>query len=319
MLLKLLRGPRNWPNVGVLVLVGVLAGSTAQAEIIYGVTEVGNRLVSFDSAAPTALLSGAAITGLAPGEDVIGIDFRPNALSPGGGGPNVPAPGTGTLFGLGSQSNLYTIDLATGAATRVGDGFDTPSLNGGAFSFDFNPTIDRIRNVADTNVNIVLNPNSGDSGRFTDVFYQAGDDNAGVDPNIVHSAYTNSFVGSTSTQLYGIDSGLDVLVTQANNAGTLATVGPLGGDVTSLGGFDISGSTGIAYLVALVDGDNDSTLWTVDLATGGASFVNFTPDASAIGGGTTLAAIAVIPEPSTALLLGLGLGGLGIARRTREG
>ena len=299
-------------------LTATVFGSSARAETIYGVTEVGNRLISFDSAAPTALLSGTAITGLASGEDVIGIDFRPNALSPGGAGPNVPATGTGTLFGLGSQSNLYSIDRTTGAATRVGVGFNTPVLNGSAFSFDFNPTIDRIRSVADTNVNIVLNPNTGGSAAFTNVFYAAGDPNQGVDPNIVHSAYTNSFLGSTTTQLYGIDAGLDILATQANNVGTLGTVGSLGTDITSLGGFDLSGASGIAYLVALVGGDNDSTLWTVNLATGQASFVNFTPNASSIGGGTRLAAIAVIPEPSTALLFGLGLVGLRALRPSRS-
>lgn len=313
---------RKTHRARISTLAGLLAATavatTATAERIYGVTEVGNRLVSFDSSAPTALLSGVAITGLASGEDVVGLDFRPNALSPGGAGPNVPAPGTGTLFGLGSRNNLYTIDLASGTATRIGDGFDTPGLNGSAFGFDFNPTIDRIRTVADTNVNIVLNTNTGDSAAFTNVFYTAGDPNQGVDPNIVHSAYTNSFVGSTSTQLYGIDAGLDILVTQANNAGTLGTVGSLGADVTALGGFDISGTSGIAYLVALVGGDNDSTLWTVDLATGRASFVNFTPNASAIGGGTRLSAIAVIPEPSTALLLGLGLVGLRAVRPSRS-
>jgi hypothetical protein len=302
----------------VLIAPLLLWVEASRAETIYGITEVGNRLISFDSATPTALSSGVAVTGLASGEDLVGIDFRPNALTPGGAGPNAPAPGTGTLFALGSQSNLYTVDLASGAATRVGSGFGTPALNGADFSFDFNPTIDRIRSVADTNVNIVLNPNSGTSAGFTNVFYTAGDPNAGNDPNIVHSAYTNSFVGSTSTQLYGIDAGLDILVTQANNLGTLATVGQLGADVTSLGGFDISGTSGIAYLVALVAGSNRSTLWTVDLATGAASYVAFAPDASAIGGGTRLSAISVapIPEPGTALLMGFGLALLA-SRRSR--
>jgi hypothetical protein len=181
------------------------------------------------------------------------------------------------------------------------------------------PTIDRIRSVADTNVNIVLNPNTGTSAGFTNVLFTPGDPNAGVDPNIVHSAYTNSFVGSTSTQLYGIDAGLDILVTQANNLGTLATVGQLGADVTSLGGFDISGTSGIAYLVALVAGSNRSTLWTVDLATGAASYVAFAPDASTIGGGSRLSGIAIapIPEPGTALLTGLGLAWLAGRRRVR--
>lgn len=308
-------------TISILAAAALWLGSTAtltRAELLYGVTEVGNRLVSFDSSSPTNLLSGVAITGLAGGEDLVGIDFRPNALTPGGTGPNVPAPGSGRLWGLGSQSNLYTIELGTGVATRVGDGFATPALNGADFSFDFNPTIDRIRNVADTNANLVLNPNTGDSAGFTNVFYGAGDANAGRDPNVVHSAYTNSFQGSTATQLYGIDSGLDVLVTQTNNAGQLATVGALGADITSLGGFDISGRTGIAYLVALVGGANQSSLWVVDLATGQADFVSFTPDASAIGGGTRLAAIAAaVPEPSTGLLCALGAAGLGLARRRR--
>ena len=88
----------------------------------------------------------------------------------------------------------------------------------------------------------------------TNLFYGPADPNFGVDPNVVHSAYTNNFPNAQSTQLYGIDTGLNILVTQANNAGTLGTVGPLGVDVGALGGFDISGTTGTAYAAMLPAG-----------------------------------------------------------------
>ena len=42
--------------------------------------------------------------------------------------------------------------------------------------------------------------------------YAAGDPNAGANPNVVGSAYTNNFAGATTTTLYGIDSDLDILV-----------------------------------------------------------------------------------------------------------
>src|SRR6187200_1617188 len=98
------------------------------SELIYGVTTT-NLLVSFNSGAPGTILSSVAITGLQAGETILGIDFRP---------------ATKQLYGLGSTSRLYTINLSTGAATAVGPPF-TPALSGTAFGVDFNPTVDRIR------------------------------------------------------------------------------------------------------------------------------------------------------------------------------
>ena len=271
----------------------IAAGNASAQELMYGVTNT-QTLVTWNSSAPTAILSGLAISGLQSNETVRGIDFRPS---------------TGELFALGSFNNLYTLNTSTGAASLVGAGGFSQGLNGSAFGFDFNPTIDRLRVVSDVNQNLVLNPNDGTSTMATSLFYGAGDPNFGVDPNVVDSAYTNSFGGATSTQLYGIDTGLDTLVTQANSAGTLGTVGPLGVNITTTGGFDISGASGIAYLVGLGATSAASHLMTIDLTTGAAT------DLGEIGGGMVITSMAVIPAPGSIALIGVGT--LVLARRNR--
>ncbi len=271
----------------------LLAGN-ADAEVVYGVTDT-NSLVTWDSADSSDLLSGVAISGLMQNEQIRGIDFRP---------------ATGELFAVGSFNNLYTINQSTGVAIQVGAGSFAPGANGSSFGFDFNPTIDRIRYVSDANQNLVLNPNDGTATEVTSLFFDAGDTNAGMDPNVVGSAYTNSFMGATSTQLYGIDSALDVLVTQANSAGTLMTVGSLGVDVNDTLSFDISGATGIAYATVQSDDFSRSTFWMIDLSTGDATMLG------EIGGGAVISSMAVVPSPSSVALLGLaGLGGMSRRRR----
>jgi hypothetical protein len=280
-------------------LVSLGLAMPASAELIYGIAAVGNAtsLVSFDSSQPSALLSGAFVSGLQSNETLVGIDFRP---------------ATGQLYGLGSSSRLYTIDRNTGAASQVSGPF-SPALNGFNFGFDFNPTIDRIRVVAETNKNLVVNPNTGAVQLVaTDLFYPAGDPNVGVDPNVVASAYTNNFNGAQTSQLYGIDTGLDILVMQANNTGVLGTVGPLlTVNASAIGGFDISGVTGVAYAALTPAGGSVSNLYTINLATGAASLVG------QIDGGIVITAMAVapIPEPATLGLAGCLLGGVAMIRR----
>jgi hypothetical protein len=274
------------------------AGSLAMpvcAETIYGISELGGQsVISFDSSNPGALLSGAAISGLQPGETIKGIDFRPAATE---------------LYALGSSSRLYTLNVVSGVATEVPPlGAFTPALSGSDFGFDFNPVIDRIRAVSNTRRNYVLNPNDGSATQVTDLSYDPVDPNFGVSPNVEYSAYTNSTSPAPAgTQLYGIDSGLDVLVTQTNSAGVLTTVGPLGVDAGATGGFDISGDTGMAYASFLPGLSSQSSLYSINLATGAA--VNL----GVIDGGLIIGSIAVapdgfnpfIPEPSSVVLLGL--------------
>jgi hypothetical protein len=270
-----------------------LASGTAHAELIFGVTQQ-NQLVSWDSAAPNALLSGLAISGLQTNEQILGIDLRP---------------ATGEIYALGSFNRLYVINRSNAVATPVGGTFSTP-LNGSSFGFDFNPTIDRIRVVSNTNANYVLNPSTGAlQAVATNLFYANGDVNAGNDPNVVHSAYNNNFVGTTTSQLFGLDTGLDILVRQANSAGTLNTVGPVNADLTELGGFDIS-ATNNAYAVVRDNAMIRSTFWSIDLATGAGSMIG------QIGGGEIIVAMTIVPAPASLALLPLSAMAM---RRRRSG
>jgi hypothetical protein len=273
----------------------------AGAEPLLGLTTT-HLLVSFDSATPGTIGSSVGITGLQAGESLLGIDRRP---------------ANGVLYGLGSTSRIYMIDTATGAATSVGTGF-APPLSGTAFGFDFNPVPDRIRVVSTNSSDFRLNPNDGTlTGTDTPLTYASGDSGAGLTPRVVGSAYTNSFDGTTVTTLFGIDSNRDVLVRQGGidgvppspNGGMLFTIGTgLGFDTADLVGFDISGSSGVAFAGLTPPAGGASALFTIDLATGTATLVG------TIGTGLTLSGLAAdvgtaaVPEPSSFVLFGIGLG-----------
>jgi hypothetical protein len=296
------------PLASLFILVAVIlitAQSRANAESIYAVNATG-ALLRFDSATPGAVTTVGPVTGLVGGgsETIVGIDFRP---------------ATGEFFGISNASRLYRISPATGMATQVGaDG--AFFLSGTSFGFDFNPVPDRTRVVSDANQNLRLNPNNGALAAADGSLAYAGTDtNAGVDPNVVGVAYTNSRPGPVvSTTLYGIDSALDVLLIQTPpNAGVLNTVGALGVDVGDNVGFDISGATDIAYAAFQIGGAM-TDLYTIDLSTGHSTLVG------SVGGGTMLLLdIAVqfeaVPEPGTITLLGLGvLGVFGYRGRGRR-
>lgn len=269
-------------------------GLSANAERIWGLTTT-NELISFQSANPLMATGPMAITGLGAGVTLMGIDFRP---------------ATGSLFGLGSNSQLYTINTSTGAAVAVGPGPFTTLLSGNSFGFDFNPTVDRIRITSNTGQNLRANPDTGvlasvDGG----LNYVAGDISFGQPPAVVASAYTNNFAGATTTTLYNIDAVLDMLVKQdPPNAGGLVSIGGTGEDITNLTGFDIS-TNGNAY-VAIERGGVPSWLYSIDLSTGSMSLIG------EIGAGMLLADISVaIPAPGAAGLLAMA--GVVAGRRRR--
>lgn len=252
-----------WPTPSV----HAAAGST-----IFAIT-TANSLLRFDSGAPGTILSTIAVSGLQVGENLLGIDFRP---------------ASGQLYGLGSTSRLYTIDLTSGVATQVGASPFATALSGTNFGFDFNPVPDRVRVVSDADQNLRLNPSTGAlAATDTMLAYASGDANAGANPNIVGVAYTNSFAGAISTTLYGIDSNLDILAIQnPPNAGLLNTVGPLGADSSGAVGFDIA-RNGTALATLTVGGV--AQLYSINLVTGSASLIG------SIGGANQIRDIAIAP------------------------
>jgi hypothetical protein len=267
---------------------GALFAPRASAAIIYGVDNL-NNLFNFNSNTPGTIISGHTITGLqTPGEQIIGLDGR--------------ASNSG-LYGLSNLNRVYLLNPLTGAA--ISSVNMTTGLNGTSFGFDFNPVNNNARVVSNARQNLVVDPTTGVTTAGTDVAYAVGDANAGVNPNIVGSAYNNNISGATQTTLFDIDSGIDRLVTQdIPTAGTLHTVGPLGFDVTALLGFDI-GADGVAFADMQTTTDNRSSLYTVNLGTGAASLVG------QIDGGVEVRDIAIepttgfiSPEPGSILSLG---------------
>lgn len=246
-------------------------------QTIYGVT-TSNNLIAFERANPATIYSNVPITGLQPGEQILGIDFRPS---------------NGLLYGLGNTSRLYTIDTTTGAATQVGSGAFTPPLSGPDFGFDFDPVADQIRVVGGADQNFRIDPNTGTVvASDTTVAYAGSDPNVGANPNVNGLAYANNTAGATSTTLYGIDSSIDALVRMGSpggtptspNSGQLFTIGALGVNTGTNTSFDIApgSDTGLAVLTS--QGVPFSILYTINLTTGAATMVNNFNDAPFIGG-----------------------------------
>lgn len=282
-------------ETGAVTLVGtigsghVIKGLAAllPAQPVFAVT-TDNNLISFNSARPDILTSKTAITGLAEGDSIEGIDFRPS---------------TGQLFGIGSSGTLYILDTSTATATLAPSLFADPTdltipyagLIGTSIGFDFNPVADRLRMVSDADENLRANIDTG--GTLTDepLAYAAGDVNFEVDPRIVASAYSNNFAGATSTVLTGIDSDLDVLVLQnPPNAGALSTIGSLGVDTTDLTSFDQS-AEGDAFAALTLASELNTGFYSINLSTGAATFIGTIGGTTTVGG-ERVRAMAIAPS-----------------------
>ena len=216
----------------------LLTAAPAHAERAFVLVN-GTALAEFDTDSPATVSAPRAITGLQSGETVVGIDMRP---------------ATGQLYGVGSSGWLYLIDGGSGRASAVGS---TPlTLSGTRFGVDFNPTVDRLRIVSDASENLRVNPDTGAlvlaDGALTAGF------------GVTAAAYTNNFAGATTTTLFDLDTTGDQLLLQnPPNAGMLTAVGPLGVDATAAAAFDISATTGQAFMADMIGGQ--ARLYTVNL------------------------------------------------------
>jgi hypothetical protein len=213
--------------------------------MVYGLTE-SNELVAFNANNPSVFSFKKAITGIASGEKLMSIDFRP---------------ATGELYALSNASKLYVVNISTAASRAVGSAAFTPALSGSVASIDFNPMVDRIRLVTSNGQNLRLHPETG---------VTAGTDqaiNGGGSPAIGGIAYTNSKAGASATTLFDLDAASGKLFKQEPpNNGTLVEVGSLGFTFTGQAAFDISPDNSIA-LISVKSG-SDHPLFTLDLNNG---------------------------------------------------
>jgi len=230
------------------------------------------RVVSFNRAAPAALSSTLPLSGLASGEALVGIDIRP---------------ADGLVYAVSSLSRIYTLDATTGVLTfRAAL---STALSGASFGVDFNPVADRLRIVSNTGQNLRVDVSTGAATVDGPI--------NGATAAVTASAYTNSFAGTTTTQLYNLDAAGTLYLQDPPNNGTLTTPLPLGVAFTASNGFDIDPRTNTGYAALTVGGTTQ--LYTVALTgTAGARAVG------AIGSGEAIVGLALArPTAPRAYLL----------------
>ncbi|TKC13045.1 DUF4394 domain-containing protein [Pedobacter polaris] len=238
-------------NTGKAAKIGNLAqtiiGLAIPTEAVAYAIANNNELLIFNPLAITPTPVVKAITGIATGESILGIDMRPL---------------NGQLYALGSTSRVYTINASSGLATPVGATTFTTLLIGAQFGFDFNPTVDRIRIVSNTGQNLRFNP--ADGAITVDLPIVS------TTAQVSGAAYTNNFAGSTTTMLFDIDASGDRLYKQdPPNNGVLVDIGALGVNVEATNGFDIGSTSGLAYGIFTVAGVQK--LYAVNLTSGAAT------------------------------------------------
>lgn len=246
-----------------------------------------HELIRFNAGQPRRVLERKALSGLAPGDEIVGIDYRV---------------ARGVLYALSRQGRLYTVDSSSGRLTPVGQSPAVPNLPAAAVGFDFNPAADRIRVVAGS-LNLRLHPDTGaavDGDAARDgvqpdaaLAYAAGDVNHGRAADIVAAAYTYNKTDDKLTTNYALDRAHGTLVLQGSREGTQPVVSPNSGRLTTVGSlglgrfadaaFDIADVNGAALAAIRTDGA-PTRLYEIDLASGRARLIGTVADGAPLRG-----------------------------------
>jgi hypothetical protein len=279
-----------------LAALATLAPTGAQAITLVGLTSA-NQLAHIDTA-NIAAATTTAITGLAAGDRLVGIDLRP---------------GDGLLYGISLSNKVYTINEVTGAATAVAM-LSAPVIQPNlGYGIDFNPVADfngaaSLRLVSSAGSNFAVNASTGAVGNTA----------SNIGSGYTAVAYSNSMpkpvTAPAGTALYYINTGTDMLMMApgAFNAPTIGAVGALGVDALKANGFEVAGGRGYAAL-NLDDGTSLATgLYGIDLATGGATLLG------SYNGTLSGLSVSAVPEPQTLAMLLAGLLAVGTLTRRRR-
>ncbi|MEO9337740.1 DUF4394 domain-containing protein [Mesorhizobium sp. SB112] len=204
-------------------------------------------------------------------DTLIGIDLRP---------------ADNKLYGVAGDGTIVTIDLETGAAT-AGAKLGETLPEGVKASVDFNPMADRLRVMGSDGTNLRAHPDTGEVTVDGKLNFEAGDANAEKTPEIVATAYLNSFGKPEKTAMYDIDAAGNFIQQTAPNDGTLKTIGSLGIESATTFAFDIQTTedgTNTPWVAA------GGALYKVNLETGAAEK---TADITGVEG--DLRDIAILP------------------------
>lgn len=274
-------------SAGALVAIGAvaLAGCSSmpsepmgqtRAEKVVAVTG-SHQLIKFNAGQPQKILASMPIKGLAPGETILGIDYRVSKDA---------------LYALGSSGRLYVLDESTAQLTAVGAAPFAVKLDGNQFGFDFNPTVDRIRVISNSGQNLRLHPDTGavvDSNPNVEgvqidgpLAYAPSDVNATKKPSVVGAAYSYNKFDPKITTNFALDAATGALVTQGSREGVQPAVSPNTGQLFTVGklgvnfddaAFDIQQLSDVAF-TALSGKELRGVRWyTLDLKTGEARFI----------------------------------------------
>jgi hypothetical protein len=187
------------------------------------------------------------------------------------------------LYGLTSAGRLVPIDTATGAAgagvTLAANPADTTAplytaLSGNRFGMDFHAFDDVLRIHSDTGQSLRVVAASGLASQDTNLQPLAGF----AAPQVIGTAYNNSYVGGASTVSYVIDAANNRVLRHASVAGTMEFIGAgtgvdiLAGGIQAEGDMDIAGGENGLVLAALLPaGATQSGLYRIAPATGAAT------------------------------------------------
>lgn len=249
--------------------------SSPRPETLVAVNDMG-ELIRFNAGQPGKLLQRQPLKGLAPGERLVGIDYRV---------------ARGVLYALSTSGVLYTVQTQTGQLTRVGNA-PPVALAGQRFGFDFNPAADRIRVVSDSGQNLRLNPDTGalaatdPAVRLPDGSVQLG--GAAYTYNKLDDKLTTNFAIDLThghLQVQGSREGATPVVSP--NTGTLTVVGALGTGPLDDAAFDIADLNNAAYMTTRRAGRTE--LHEINLMTGRATRIG------PVGDGRALWGMAIVP------------------------
>jgi hypothetical protein len=209
--------------IGFVAMLAAAFPAAAHAETAYGLTTT-NQLIVFDVDNPGALLAQVPVTGLAPGDSLVGIDFGPFDVQ---------------LYGVGQSGRLYIVNPISGLARVMGAG-PWNALTGTEFAVDFHPGLNRVRVMSDADINLTIDAATGVVTTETPL--------NPANPSIGGAAYAQ--FGINGPRLYVIDTATDRLgYLDMPSDGTITDNGPLGVDVTDVAGFDMTvGNTMYAAL-----------------------------------------------------------------------